>query len=120
MLSQRVHLLTHAHTTQDKLSSLGAHLWLQSAVASLADGEGGSFKRLCGGISPATLMWSLQLACAYHQSCLGQACRHLAAAHAGPGDVCSGAHAHAQLLLQHLARWVMGSASDVRARSPEA
>ena len=80
---------------QDKLSSLGGHLWLHSAVASLADEEGGSFKRLCGGVPPAVPLWSLQLASAYHQSCLGQACRHLAAAHARSGAACSGVHAYA-------------------------
>lgn len=73
-------------TAQDKLTCLGGHLWLYSIVAALAAGESGSFKSLCGGLPPAIPLWSLKLACAYHDSCLGQACLHLAAVHAKSGE----------------------------------
>ena len=71
---------------QDKLTCLGGHLWLYSIVAALTAGKGGSFKSLCGGLPPAIPLWSLKLACAYHDSCLGQACLHLAAVHAKSGE----------------------------------
>lgn len=70
---------------QDKLTCLGGHLWLHSAVAALADGLGGRFRRLAGGLPPAIPMWSLRLAAAFHESCLGQACLHLTSMHAGSG-----------------------------------
>ena len=68
---------------QDKLSCLGGHLWLHSIIAALADGA--SFKKLSGGLPPAVPLWSLKLASAYRESCLGQACLHLAAAQAKSG-----------------------------------
>lgn len=70
---------------QDKLSCLGGHLWLHSIIAALADGEGTSFKKLSGGLPPAVPLWSLKLASAIHESCLGQACLHLAALQASSG-----------------------------------